>query len=63
MTDIAQRWVYRTFLTHPNENRFSVDAFVTELEKNGIVVEDNREFWLLNHLIIGVGTLAQKDIN
>ncbi|HMP64122.1 MAG TPA: hypothetical protein PKD11_00920 [Pyrinomonadaceae bacterium] len=63
MTDIAQGWVYRTFLKHPNENRFSGDAFVTELGKKGIVVGDNRQFWLLNDLIIGVGTLAQKDIN
>ena len=27
------RWFYRTFLKHPKENRFSIDEFVSELQK------------------------------
>ncbi len=34
-------WVYRTFLQHPTENRFSGEEFVAELEQRGIVVEGN----------------------
>lgn len=57
------RWIYRTFLKHPTENRFTGEAFVSELEKNGIDVGGNRQYWLLNDLIIGVGTLAQREIH
>jgi ubiquinone/menaquinone biosynthesis C-methylase UbiE len=34
-----ERWVYRTFLVHPAEDRFSADVFVAELERQGIVVD------------------------
>jgi ubiquinone/menaquinone biosynthesis C-methylase UbiE len=54
------RWLYRTFLKHPTENRFTGEAFVSELEKNQIVVGGNKQYWLLNDLVIGVGTLASK---
>jgi ubiquinone/menaquinone biosynthesis C-methylase UbiE len=54
------RWLYRTFLKHPTENRFTGEAFVSELEKNQIVVGGNKQYWLLNDLFIGVGTLALK---
>jgi hypothetical protein len=30
------RWLYRTFLDHPAENRFSEAEFVAELRANGI---------------------------
>lgn len=49
------RWFYRTFLKHPKENRFSGDAFVTELEKNEIEVGKNFAYWLFDDLVIGVG--------
>lgn len=54
------RWFYRTFLKHPTENRFTGEAFVSELEKNEITVGNNKQFWLLNDLIIGVGTLTSR---
>lgn len=53
------RWFYRTFLKHPTENRFTGDDFVSELEKNGIVVGSNKQYWLFNDLIIGIGTLTK----
>lgn len=49
------RWFYRTFLEHPTKNRFTGEQFVAELEKNGIVVGENRRYWLLDDLIVGVG--------
>ena len=52
------RWFYKTFLKHPTENRFTGEAFISELEKNGVIVGDNKQYWLLNDLVIGVGTLS-----
>ena len=50
------RWFYRTFLKHPTENRFTGEEFVMELENNGIAVGENKKYWFLNDLIVGVGT-------
>lgn len=50
------RWFYRTFLEHPIENRFTVEDFVAELEKNEIIVGDKKQKWFFNDLVIGVGT-------
>lgn len=49
------RWLYRTFLKHPTENRFTGEQFVAELEKNGIDVGGNFTYWLFDDLVIGVG--------
>ncbi len=49
------RWFYRTFLEHPKENRFTGEQFVAELEKNGLAVGENRRYWFLDDLIVGVG--------
>lgn len=53
------RWLYRTFLKHPTENRFTGEDFISVLEKNGIVVGSNKQYWLFNDLIIGIGTLTK----
>ena len=50
------RWFYRTFLEHPIENRFTVEQFVAELEKNEIIVGDKKQKWFFDDLVIGVGT-------
>ncbi len=50
------RWSYRTFLEHPTENRFTVEEFVAELEKNGIIVGDKEQKWFFDDLVVGVGT-------
>lgn len=52
------RWLYRTFLKHPTDNRFSGEEFVAELEKNGIEVGKNFTYWLFDDLVIGVGKKA-----
>lgn len=49
-------WFYRTFLEHPTENRFTVEQFVAELEKNEIIVGDKKQKWFFDDLVIGVGT-------
>jgi ubiquinone/menaquinone biosynthesis C-methylase UbiE len=50
------RWFYRTFLEHPIENRFTVEDFVAELQRNEIIVGDKKQKWFLDDLVIGVGT-------
>ncbi len=52
------RWVYRTFLEHPTENRFSAKEFVAELDRKGIAVGGNSVEWLLGDFITGVGRRA-----
>ncbi len=53
-----QRWSYRTFLDHPSENRFSGEAFVAELERQGIWVGGNVVKRVFGDFIIGVGFVA-----
>jgi ubiquinone/menaquinone biosynthesis C-methylase UbiE len=48
------RPVYRTFLRHPREDRFSGEELVRELEGQGIVVNDVR-FRVFGDFVIGVG--------
>lgn len=52
------RWLYRTFLVHPAENRFSAAQFVTELENQGINVGGKLQEWLSGDFVIGVGQRA-----
>jgi ubiquinone/menaquinone biosynthesis C-methylase UbiE len=54
------RWFHRTFLQHPTENRFSGKEFVTELERQGIIVGDEKVEWCFGDFIVGVG---RKNIN
>jgi ubiquinone/menaquinone biosynthesis C-methylase UbiE len=49
------RWLYRTFLEHPKENRFSGEQFIAELEKNGIEVGENYTYWFFGDLLVGAG--------
>ncbi len=35
------RWPYRVLFEHPVENRFSGEAFIAELERQGLEVKDN----------------------
>lgn len=49
------RWLYRTFLDHPTENRFSAQEFVAELERRDIVVGENSVEWFFGDFVTGVG--------
>ena len=49
------RWLYRTFLEHPTENRFTGEQFIAEVEKNGLRVGDRFKYWFFNDLVIGIG--------
>jgi ubiquinone/menaquinone biosynthesis C-methylase UbiE len=48
------KWLYRTFLEHPTENRFGPAEFVAELKTNGILT-DGTESMLSSDIFIGVG--------
>lgn len=50
------RWFYRTFLDHPNEDRFTGDAFVAECEREGILIHGNYAHRFFGDFVIGVGT-------
>ena len=49
------RWLYRTFLEHPKENRFTAKEFVAELECQEINVGSNQIEWFLGDFVVGVG--------
>lgn len=48
------RWLYRTFLNHPAENRFSEEEFLAELPVHGIVPFGKTHRILLNDIFIGI---------
>lgn len=54
-----ERWSYRTFLVHPTEDRFSGEAFVAELSRQGIRVGDRAVERFFGDFIIGVGERVQ----
>ncbi len=50
------RWFYRTFLEHPmSQHWFGKDLFVSELERQGILVGNNVVERFFGDFIIGVG--------
>jgi ubiquinone/menaquinone biosynthesis C-methylase UbiE len=51
------RRAYRALFEHPEENRFSRDEFISELERQGIVVENNVVERLFGDFFFGVGRL------
>lgn len=53
------RWLYRTFLEHPRENRFSEAEFLDELAANGIQVETRPERVFRSDIFIGIGRASQ----
>lgn len=54
------RWSYRTFLDHPDEDRFTGEEFVAALETRGIEVGGNYVMRLFGDFVIGVGTLLSS---
>jgi ubiquinone/menaquinone biosynthesis C-methylase UbiE len=52
------RWSYRTFLEHPEDNRFTTGEFVDELERGGIGVGRNYVERVFGDAVIGVGRAA-----
>ncbi|HSR66851.1 MAG TPA: class I SAM-dependent methyltransferase [Acidobacteriota bacterium] len=49
------RWVTRTFLDHPTENRFSLKAFLAEMERQGIRPQGEVTTVWFGDIFIGVG--------
>jgi ubiquinone/menaquinone biosynthesis C-methylase UbiE len=50
------RWSYRTFLEHPDHDRFGPFGFVRELERSGLEVGDNAVTRFFGDFVIGVAT-------
>jgi ubiquinone/menaquinone biosynthesis C-methylase UbiE len=51
------RWIYRTFLDHPAENRFTTREFVAALESRGITVANNLVSFCFGDFFAGVGRI------
>jgi ubiquinone/menaquinone biosynthesis C-methylase UbiE len=54
-----QRWIYRKFLEHPTENRFSETEFMMELARHGLKSVGPLRHTLFGDIFIGVANLAQ----
>ncbi len=50
-----QRWSYRTFLDHPEHDRFSGGEFVAEVERHGMRVGSDWVERFFGDFVIGVG--------
>jgi ubiquinone/menaquinone biosynthesis C-methylase UbiE len=53
-----RRWASRTFLEHPENDRFTAGAFVAALEERGIAVGQACVTLFFEDFLIGVGTKA-----
>lgn len=49
------RWFYRTFFDHPKENRFGLEDFVAEVERQGMKVENQTAAFMFGDFFAGVG--------
>jgi ubiquinone/menaquinone biosynthesis C-methylase UbiE len=49
-----ERWSYRTFLEHPEHDRFSPQEFVAELERHGFVLPEPAVTRFFGDFVIGV---------
>lgn len=52
-----ERWLYRTFLDHPEHDRFSAGEFLAEVERLGIRVGGNTAERFFGDFVFGVGRL------
>lgn len=55
-----ERWSYRTFLVHPEENRFSGGEFTAELERAGFEDSANHVTRFFGDFVIGVARRPQE---
>jgi ubiquinone/menaquinone biosynthesis C-methylase UbiE len=53
-----ERWIYRRFLKHPAENRFSEAEFLRELERHEMKPADPLRHTLFGDIFIGVANLT-----
>lgn len=56
-----RRWVYRTWLDHPTEYRFSAHDLIAELERQGIIVGTRVVERFSGDLVIGVCRVVAAD--
>jgi ubiquinone/menaquinone biosynthesis C-methylase UbiE len=54
------RWIYRTFLEHPRENRFSEAQFLAELQRNGFQSSAPIHRVLFGDIFIGAAKLQNQ---
>lgn len=53
-----ERWIYRRFLQHPAENRFSEAEFITEVESHGLKPAGPLRRTLFGDIFIGAAKLS-----
>lgn len=53
-----ERWIYRRFLDHPADNRFSETEFMLEVESHGLKLHGPPRRTLFGDVFIGVATLS-----
>lgn len=53
-----ERWVVRTLLSHPSEDRFSAEEFIAELECRDMGVQENFVRRWFGDLVVGVARLS-----
>jgi len=56
-----QRWSYRTFLDHPEHDRFSAEELVAELERQGLRVGERWVTRFFGDFVIGVAVAASAE--
>lgn len=49
------RWIYRTFLDHPADNRFTATEFVSMLERHGVHLLGQVQTFAFGDFVAGVG--------
>lgn len=57
------RWSYRTFLDHPEHDRFSAPEFVAELARHGIDARGNSVERFFGDVVFGVGRVEEVDLD
>ncbi len=56
-----ERWLYRTLLDHPKENRFSIEEFLAELERQRIKLESQTAILMFGDIFAGVGRRVSSE--
>lgn len=54
-----ERWINRTFLEHPKENRFSEGEFIEELARQGMELMSPTEHVMFEDIFIGVARMSE----
>ena len=56
------RWIYRTYLDHPQQNRFSEAEFLTEMRRHGFELSSPIHRVLFGDIFIGVARVSDEEL-